>query len=114
MSESLINYIIIYFICSLSILGYGLLLSNYSKRYLNEINIGEAGIVGILITIIYSTISHIFIAHGYFHNTIFIILGLIFFIYFYRNLSRLEIVTFIVVFSIILLCMHTPLQQCWV
>ncbi len=107
MSESLISYIIIYFICGLSILGYGLLLSNYSKKYLNEINIGEAGIVGILITIIYSTISHIFIAHGYFHNTIFIILGLIFFIYFYRNLSRLEIATFIVVFSIIFISLPT-------
>ena len=48
MTESLINFIIIYFICCLSILGYGLLLSNYSKKYLNEINIGEVGIIGIL------------------------------------------------------------------
>ena len=37
MFENFVFYIIIYFICCLSILGYGLILTSYSKNYFDQI-----------------------------------------------------------------------------
>ena len=107
MFESFVFYIIIYFICCLSILGYGLILANYSKKYIGNVNLGEIGILGILFTIIYSTISHISIAHGYVHNLCFISVGLISFFYYYKKISSTEKIILIIVFLIIFISFPT-------
>ena len=75
MFENFVFYIIIYFICCLSILGYGLILTSYSKNYFDQINLGEIGILGILFTIAFSIFSN-FLAHGYIHNLSFILIGI--------------------------------------
>ena len=42
-------------------------------------NIGYTGLIGVFFLIIYSYFSHFFIAHGYFHNVLVLLLGLIIF-----------------------------------
>jgi hypothetical protein len=107
MFENIFFYLIIYFISSLSILGYGLILANYSKNYFEDINLGEIGILGILFTIVFSIFSNFFLAHGYIHNLLFILLGIIFFFYYSKKVSKNSIKVFLIVFLLIFISFPT-------
>ena len=62
--------------------------------------IGFVGLVGIFFLILYSYITHFFISHGYLHNIIFIIIGLISIYYFRSKIISKK--NFIFLFSIFL------------
>ena len=79
--------LIVYFLITFSVLGYGLFFEKiYEKKIIGK-NLGFNGLLGIFFLILYSYISHYFIAHNIYHNTIIIFIGLILFIYFYKNIS---------------------------
>ena len=100
--KNLIIFISYYFLILFSVIGYGSIILSTFKKKSKFNNIGYKGIVGILFLIIYSYISHIFIPHGIWHNTILIFLGLFFFII-KNTLSKKEILVTTGVFFILLI-----------
>ena len=73
-----------YYISVFSIFGYGIFfqrLINISEN--KRICLGYSGLIGIFILTMYSYISHLFYAHGIYHNLIILILGLFLF---YKNI----------------------------
>ena len=95
------NYLIFfatYFLIVLSVVGHGVLAIKFTKIKVSIEEIGFVGLVGIFFLIIYSYVTHFFVSHGYLHNIIFIITGLVSIYYF-----RTKILTkknFVFLFSI--------------
>ena len=94
-------YLIYYYLISLSILGYGLLINKSLK--INSKNLGVIGIIGIFFLILISYFSTLFLAHDYYFNSIILIVGLTLVIYFLKNLrtNKADIILFFTVFSIL-------------
>ena len=79
------NYLIFltsYFLIVLSVIGHGVLAIKFTKTNVSLDEIGFVGLVGIFFLILYSYITHFFFKHGYLHNIIFIIIGLVSMYYF--------------------------------
>ena len=99
------DYILLYsfgLILTLSIIGYGFLLSRIVNKELLRYNLGYQGLLGIffLTVISYSTIF--FVKHSYFHNLIIHFIGLFSFFYFFkRHKSISEIKKLISIISIL-------------
>ena len=74
-----------YFLIVFSVLGYGYVFENIIYKKSIKPNIGFSGLRGLFFLIIYSFLSHIFYAHNIFHNSIILILGLIFFVFFFKK-----------------------------
>ncbi len=97
------NYLIFllsYFLIVLSVIGNGILAIKLTKTKVSFDEIGFVGLVGIFFLILYSYITHFFISHGYLHNIIFIIIGLISIYYFRSKIISKK--NFIFLFSIFL------------
>ena len=79
-------FFIYYYLLSLSILGYGYLLSNTLK--LNKNNMGIVGFNGIFLLILISYLSTFFLSHNIIFNSIILFIGIVILIFFYykRNL----------------------------
>ena len=88
----LLKFIIIYFVLTISIIGYGLIFSKNFTSYNNfkyeNISIGYIGIFGIFFSIIISYLSNFFFSHNNIHNLIFIFFGIIFFLSFFNDLKK--------------------------
>ena len=74
-----------YLLIFLSVTGYGVFFGKFFNKDSTSINLGYSGIIGIFFLVTYSYLSHLFIAHGYFHNLVIIILGLVLFILNFRS-----------------------------
>ena len=101
------NYLIFllsYFLIVLSVIGNGILAIKLTKTKVSFDEIGFVGLVGIFFLILYSYITHFFIRHGYLHNIIFIIIGLIS-IYYFRSkiLSKKNFIFLCSIFLVIFL-----------
>ena len=101
------NYLIFllsYFLIVLSVVGHGLLAIKFTKTNILINEIGFVGLVGIFFLILYSYITHFFISHGYLHNTIFILIGLVS-VYYFRSkiLIKKNLIFLFSIFSIIFL-----------
>jgi len=72
----LISY---YFLILLSILGYGIFFLRIFEKKLITDNFGYVGLFGLYVLLIYSYLSNFIIAHSEFHNSIILIIGIIFF-----------------------------------
>ncbi len=97
-------YFLFFFLILISILGYGVVLKSSFKYLIKENCFGYTGIIGVFFFIIYSYISNFFISHNNLHNIIFILLGIIFFFYFYKdrfNILNKEILKTLFLFSIL-------------
>tara|TARA_X000000950_G_scaffold287362_1_gene399355 strand:- start:468 stop:2150 length:1683 start_codon:yes stop_codon:yes gene_type:complete len=95
------NYLIFflsYFLIVFSVVGHGVLAIKLTKTKVSTDEIGFVGLVGIFFLILYSYITHFFVSHGYLHNIIFIIIGLLS-IYYFRSKILLK-KNFIFLFSI--------------
>ena len=79
MDTNIFIFFLIYFFLSLSVLGYGSLVVSITKKYIKNISIGEIGILGIFLLILYSYISHLFYSHGKIHNLILLVIGVFLF-----------------------------------
>ncbi len=101
------NYLIFfisYFLIVLSVVGHGALAIKFTKTNVSMDEIGFVGLIGIFFLILYSYITHFFISHGFLHNTIFIIIGLVS-AYFFRSkiLIRSNFIFLFIIFSVIFL-----------
>jgi hypothetical protein len=94
---------IYFYLISLSLIGYGL----FSCKILdiNLYTFGYLGILGVSFLTIISYSTSLFIEHSYFFNTIILILGLIFFMFFYKKISNFkkEFYNYLLIFSILIL-----------
>ena len=68
-----------YFIL-VSIIGYGLFFSNFLK--IRNKNLGYLGFIGLFFLIFYSSINSFIVKHNELHNSIFLLLGFLSFVYF--------------------------------
>ncbi len=86
---NIINFILIYSILTISIIGYGFLFSikftKYNSIVSNKISIGLIGIFGIFFSILISYITNLVFPHNNLHNLIFIFFGVLFFIIFIKK-----------------------------
>jgi len=101
------NYLIFllsYFLIVLSVVGHGFLAIKLTKINISIEEVGIVGLVGIFFLTLYSYVTHFFINHGYLHNIIFIIIGLIS-IYYFRSkiLIKRNFIYLFSIFSIIFL-----------
>ena len=85
-NSNFLTLLIVYFLITFSVLGYGLFIEKiYEKKIIGK-NLGFTGLLGIFFLILYSYISHYFIAHNIYHNSILMLIGLILFTYFYKKI----------------------------
>ena len=101
------NYLILlvsYFLIVLSVVGHGILAIKLTKTNISTNEIGFVGLIGIFFLILYSYLTHFFISHGYIHNLIFLIVGLVG-LFFFRSqiLIKSNIILLFSIFSIIFL-----------
>ena len=75
----LINFILIYFFFTFSVIGYGYFFSKNFTVYNKASSIGFIGIYGIFLLTLISFLTNLFIKHDYFHNIIIILVGIFFF-----------------------------------
>lgn len=94
-------YFIYYYLISLSILGYGLLLNKSFN--INSKNFGIIGFFGIFFLTLISYLSTLFLAHDYYFNSILLTIGLILAVYFLKNFhsSKVDLIYFFIVFLIL-------------
>ena len=109
------NYLLLYFfaiILSFSIIGHGYLLSKIINKDLLNFNIGYQGLLGILFLTMISYITIFFTKHGYIHNIILHVIGVLSFIYFlkkkkiYSELSRLILIFTILFIGLLIIVNH--------
>ena len=103
------NYLIFfsfYFLIILSVLGHGYLGIKLCKIKILEEEIGFVGLIGVFFLIVYSYLTHFFISHGYFHNIIIALIGLISLLSFGRKVfTRENFANLSFVFTIIFLAL---------
>ena len=98
-------FILIFFLLfiTISILGYGFLLSNSLNKNLLKYNLGYIGLLGLLTLVSISYFTIFFIKHDFLHNFIIHFLGVIFFIYFFHKNKKKKdfflLITLIILFS---------------
>ena len=78
-NSNILIFSLSYLFITFSILGYGLLIEKISNKMNSGRQLGYTGLLGIFFLIIYSYISHYFIAHNILHNSILLVIGFIFF-----------------------------------
>jgi len=81
----LILFIFLSFLCLISCLGFGFLFCNANKINHYNKNIGLVGVLGLFLLSVISSVSHLFLPHGYTHNIILLFIGIISFIYFKKK-----------------------------
>ena len=96
------HYIYFYLI-SYSLLGYGIIISNYLN--LKKYSFGYLGILGLTFLLIISFLSSIFINHGQYFNFLFFIIGLFLFFFYRKKIKDLKLNFFqhLIVFSLLFL-----------
>ncbi len=104
MSYNLLIFFSYYLIIIFSALGYGLIFSKLINKKIYYDNLGYIGLLGIYILIFYSYLSNLFLAHSQIHNSIILIAGLFFFVFFIsKKFSKFK--KEIIYCSIIFLCL---------
>ena len=74
-----------YILSVISTLGYGFIFKKLFIKDKIKIDYGISGLIGIFFLTLYSFISHFFIGHGLFHNSIIILFGLILFLILFKS-----------------------------
>ena len=104
MSYNFLLFFSYYFIIIFSALGYGLIFSKLINKKIHYDNLGYIGLLGIYILIFYSYLSNLFLAHSQIHNSIVLVTGLFFFIFFIRRKLK-KIKKEIIYSSLVFLCL---------
>ena len=85
-----IFFILIYFLLTLNILGYGYFFAKNISSYNKNTNIGYLGLYGIFLLTFISYLTNLVVKHDYLHNSIILILGIFFFIKYFLTLKNLR------------------------
>ena len=102
MYSDLFIFIIFYFLAIFSTLGYGFIFEKLISTKNHQLNLGFIGLGGFLFLILYSLISHNFIAHNITHNIIINLIGLTAFSLFFKSRKK-EFFILIAVFTILII-----------
>ena len=104
MVSNYLLFLISYILIILSVVGHGVLAIKLTKINISTEEIGFVGLVGIFFLILYSYITHFFISHGYIHNVIFVIVGIVS-VYYFRSkvLKKKNLVFLFLIFTVIFL-----------
>ena len=88
MISSIFVLFLFYSLIILAVLGYGLFFERliYGNNKVDKL--GYTGLLGIFFLIIYSYISHFFLSHNLFHNSLVIIIGLIISIFYVLKIYK--------------------------
>ena len=92
---------IYFYLISFSLIGYGLFISKILN--INIYNFGSLGILGISFLTIISYSTSLFIEHSYLFNLLIIILGVVFFLLFFKKIQNIkkEFYNYFLIFSIL-------------
>ena len=101
MNFNILFFLLSYFLIILSCVGYGVFISNKLSSHLKINCLGFKGLIGIFFLLIYSYISHFVYPHSLLHNSILILIGFLFFVYYLINVKLSEFKILFFVFSII-------------
>jgi len=85
-----IFFILIYFLLTLNILGYGYFFAKKVSSYNKNTNIGYVGLYGIFLLTFISYLTNLVVKHDYLHNSIILILGIFFFIKYFLSFKNLK------------------------
>ena len=94
-------YISYYYLISLSLLGYGFILSKILR--VNYLNFGFLGLMGASFLILISYLSTLFFVHNYTFNLIILLVGIFYFIYFFKKNLKYHLLQHFVVFTILII-----------
>ena len=81
----LILFIFLSFLCMVSCLGFGFLFCKVNKINHFNNNIGLVGILGLFLLSFIASLTHVFVPHGYAHNIILLLVGIISFVFLKRK-----------------------------
>ena len=93
-----------YFLILFSILGYGLLLTNYifKSEDIQSISYGYIGLFGVFFLVLISYTTNLFLPHNKIHNVIINIIGVLFFYFYIKNFFFSKRVYYLFIIFIIL------------
>ena len=94
-------FIIYYYLISLSILGYGFLLSRYLN--LNYLNFGFLGFIGLSFLISISYATTLFFIHDYYFNVLVLLIGIFSFLFFYNKSDKNNLIQHLSIFTILII-----------
>ena len=106
MSLDLFSFILVYFIIINSTIGYGFLAAHSIKINYKFFDISFIGLLGGFVLLLISYTTHLFTEHGYIHNLIILIIGILSFVYFFfkeenkNNIIKLNIFFFVIIYFI--------------
>ena len=90
-----------------STIGYGFLFSRMVNRELLQSNLGYIGLIGFFFICLISIFSSFFIPHNFLQNSIFHVIGLVSFIFFFNKLKQFTEIKFLwLIFTILLLGLY--------
>ena len=97
------SFFLFYFVIIFSVVGYGLFFSHVTNISTISKNFGYAGLLGLFFLIIYSYLSNFFFSHGLIHNSLLVLLGIFFYLYFVKknNYKSKKILFYISVFIVL-------------
>ena len=102
MSLSILFFFFFYLLIINTTIGHGYLVYNIAGLKKEKFDYGMVGLCGILVLILVSYISHYFLPHNYFHNSIILLVGLISFLYFfYKEKKKLKIINLKIFFILL-------------
>ena len=103
---SIFQFFAFYILIINSIIGIGYFFAKIISLDNQNYNYGYIGLLGIFGSIIISYFSHYFVAHNYYHNSIFILFGFSFFLFFIsREKNKYEIIKLNLLFVILFICL---------
>ena len=112
MSLDLFSFILVYFIIINSTIGYGFLAAHSIKINYKFFDISFIGLLGVFVLLLISYTTHLFTEHGYIHNLIILIIGILSFVYFFfkeenkNNIIKLNIFFLLLFISFIIFKSH--------
>ena len=106
--QELIYFFLISVLIMVSVLGYGYLIIKIANFKIEKLNLGLVGFLGLFFLSIISSYSHILIPHGYIHNIMIIIIGVLSLYFFSKKFdsnftSNLKYL--ILIFSLLFICL---------
>ncbi len=102
MLDHLIFLLYILIFC-FSTIGYGFFFSSITNRNFISLNIGYQGLFGFFFLVIISSATSFLFKHGYFHNAIIHLIGILFLIFYFRKISKNDQKLFFIIFLLMLI-----------
>ena len=98
---NLLILISIFLLILISLIGYGYIFVKLFCKETKDINFGYLGIFGLISSIFFSYSSNFFLPHNYFFNSVYLLVGLLGFVIFFKQNSLINIKKEFLIFLIV-------------